>query len=118
MVPQSAMGGFGFGSPGIKRCVRTPENRVARRCGAARAIARLCEHLELEEELAGQIRLAVTEACTNCVLHAYDAAGGAAALPPRSRSRRASDGAASATPAPDVASPLGAGAPGSGSGCG
>ena len=32
---------------------------------------RLCEHLQIEEDLAGQIRLAVTEACTNCVLHAY-----------------------------------------------
>lgn len=40
------------------------------------AITRLCEHLELGDELAGQIRLAVTEACTNCVLHAYDAAPG------------------------------------------
>ena len=36
------------------------------------AITRLCEHLEIADELAGQIRLAVTEACTNCVLHAYD----------------------------------------------
>jgi serine/threonine-protein kinase RsbW len=36
------------------------------------AITRLCEHLELEDELAGNIRLAVTEACSNCVLHAYD----------------------------------------------
>ena len=38
---------------------------------ARSAITRLCEHLEIEDELAGQIRLAVTEACTNCVLHAY-----------------------------------------------
>ena len=38
---------------------------------ARSAITRLCEHLEIGEELAGQIRLAVTEACTNCVLHAY-----------------------------------------------
>ena len=38
------------------------------------AITRLCDHLELEDEIAGQIRLAVTEACTNCVLHAYDEA--------------------------------------------
>lgn len=37
------------------------------------AITRLCEHLELEDELSGNIRLAVTEACTNCVLHAYEA---------------------------------------------
>jgi serine/threonine-protein kinase RsbW len=43
------------------------------------AITRLCEHLELEDELAGQIRLAVTEACTNCVLHAYGDGGGDAA---------------------------------------
>jgi serine/threonine-protein kinase RsbW len=45
---------------------------VPERVPSARsAITRLCEHLEIEEELAGQIRLAVTEACTNCVLHAY-----------------------------------------------
>lgn len=31
-------------------------------------ITRLCEHLALTE----RVRLAVTEACTNCVLHAYD----------------------------------------------
>ncbi len=36
------------------------------------AITRLCEHLEIEDELTDHIRLAVTEACTNCVLHAYD----------------------------------------------
>ena len=43
------------------------------RVPAARgAITKLCEHLALEDELAGDIRLAVTEACTNCVLHAYD----------------------------------------------
>jgi anti-sigma regulatory factor (Ser/Thr protein kinase) len=39
---------------------------------ARAAITRLCEHLGLEDELAGQIRLAVTEAYTTCVLHAYD----------------------------------------------
>ena len=45
---------------------------VPERVPSARsAITRLCEHLEIDEELAGQIRLAVTEACTNCVLHAY-----------------------------------------------
>jgi anti-sigma regulatory factor (Ser/Thr protein kinase) len=38
---------------------------------ARRAITRLCEHLELTDELALNIRLAVTEACSNCVLHAY-----------------------------------------------
>ena len=52
---------------------------VPERVPSARsAITRLCEQLELEEELVGQIRLAVTEACTNCVLHAYDDAAGAA----------------------------------------
>ena len=51
---------------------------VPERVPSARsAITRLCEHLEIEEELAGQIRLAVTEACTNCVLHAYADANGA-----------------------------------------
>ena len=45
---------------------------VPERVPSARgAITRLCEDLEIEEDLAGQIRLAVTEACTNCVLHAY-----------------------------------------------
>jgi serine/threonine-protein kinase RsbW len=41
------------------------------------AISRLCEDLQIEEDLAGQIRLAVTEACTNCVLHAYEDDSGA-----------------------------------------
>ena len=36
-------------------------------------ITGLCEELCLEEELTARIRLAVTEACTNCVLHAYGA---------------------------------------------
>lgn len=36
------------------------------------AITRLCEHLAIADELTDHIRLAVTEACTNCVLHAYD----------------------------------------------
>jgi anti-sigma regulatory factor (Ser/Thr protein kinase) len=40
--------------------------------GARRAITRFCEHLGLGRELADRIRLATTEACTNCVLHAYD----------------------------------------------
>jgi anti-sigma regulatory factor (Ser/Thr protein kinase) len=42
---------------------------------ARRAITRLCENAGIEDELTGQIRLAVTEACTNCVLHAYDGDG-------------------------------------------
>jgi anti-sigma regulatory factor (Ser/Thr protein kinase) len=39
---------------------------------ARAAITRLCEHLQIEDEQTERIRLAVTEACTNCVLHAYD----------------------------------------------
>jgi anti-sigma regulatory factor (Ser/Thr protein kinase) len=38
---------------------------------ARAAITRLCEHLEIDDELTERIRLAVTEACSNCVLHAY-----------------------------------------------
>jgi serine/threonine-protein kinase RsbW len=46
---------------------------VPERVPSARgAITRLCEDLEIEEDVAGHIRLAVTEACTNCVLHAYE----------------------------------------------
>jgi len=40
------------------------------------AITRLCENAGIEDELTRNIRLAVTEACTNCVLHAYDGEGG------------------------------------------
>jgi anti-sigma regulatory factor (Ser/Thr protein kinase) len=39
---------------------------------ARAAITRLCEHLEIGDEQTDRIRLAVTEACSNCVLHAYD----------------------------------------------
>jgi stage II sporulation protein AB (anti-sigma F factor) len=38
---------------------------------ARAAITRLCEHLEIDEEHTLRIRLAVTEACSNCALHAY-----------------------------------------------
>lgn len=55
------------------------------------AITRLCEHLDLEEELAGNIRLAVTEACTNCVQHAY--AGNDAASSTFALEARVEDGA-------------------------
>jgi anti-sigma regulatory factor (Ser/Thr protein kinase) len=40
---------------------------------ARAAITRLCEQLDLDDGRTERIRLAVTEACTNCVLHAYDA---------------------------------------------
>jgi stage II sporulation protein AB (anti-sigma F factor) len=39
--------------------------------GARRAVTTMCQHLGLAGELTERIRLAVTEACTNCVLHAY-----------------------------------------------
>ena len=39
---------------------------------ARAAITRLCEHLEIDDEQTNNIRLAVTEACSNCALHAYD----------------------------------------------
>jgi anti-sigma regulatory factor (Ser/Thr protein kinase) len=38
---------------------------------ARAAVTRLCEHLEIGDEQTERIRLAVTEACSNCVLHAY-----------------------------------------------
>ena len=43
--------------------------------GARTAVTRLCEHLGLGGELTERIRLAATEAFTNCVLHAYDGEG-------------------------------------------
>jgi stage II sporulation protein AB (anti-sigma F factor) len=41
---------------------------------ARAAITRLCEHLQIANAQTENIRLAVTEACSNCVLHAYDKA--------------------------------------------
>jgi anti-sigma regulatory factor (Ser/Thr protein kinase) len=38
---------------------------------ARAAVTRLCEHLGFDKALTERIRLAVTEACTNCALHAY-----------------------------------------------
>jgi stage II sporulation protein AB (anti-sigma F factor) len=38
---------------------------------ARAAITRFCEHLEIADEQTERIRIAVTEACSNCVLHAY-----------------------------------------------
>jgi anti-sigma regulatory factor (Ser/Thr protein kinase) len=39
---------------------------------ARTAITRLCEHLEIDAQRTQNVRLAVTEACSNCVLHAYE----------------------------------------------
>jgi len=39
---------------------------------ARAAITRVCEYLEIGDRLTEDIRLAVTEACTNCAIHAYD----------------------------------------------
>jgi anti-sigma regulatory factor (Ser/Thr protein kinase) len=38
---------------------------------ARAAITRLCEHLAIDDEQTERIRLAVTEACSNCARHAY-----------------------------------------------
>jgi serine/threonine-protein kinase RsbW len=38
---------------------------------ARAAVTELCEQLGLDDEQADDIRLAVTEACTNCVLHSH-----------------------------------------------
>jgi anti-sigma regulatory factor (Ser/Thr protein kinase) len=43
--------------------------------GARIAVTELCERLGLGSQLTERIRLAATEACTNCVLHAYDGDG-------------------------------------------
>jgi anti-sigma regulatory factor (Ser/Thr protein kinase) len=39
---------------------------------ARAAVTQLCDTLNVSNEVKERIRLAVTEACTNCVLHAYD----------------------------------------------
>jgi serine/threonine-protein kinase RsbW len=39
---------------------------------ARAAVTQLCDALDVPDEVKENIRLAVTEACTNCVLHAYD----------------------------------------------
>jgi serine/threonine-protein kinase RsbW len=41
---------------------------------ARSAITELCEQLEIDGERADDIRLAVTEACANCVLHGHSPA--------------------------------------------
>jgi serine/threonine-protein kinase RsbW len=39
--------------------------------GARRAVTNLCEELGFAEDLRERVRLATTEACANCVRHAY-----------------------------------------------
>jgi serine/threonine-protein kinase RsbW len=39
---------------------------------ARAAVTQLCDALDVAAEVRENVRLAVTEACTNCVLHAYD----------------------------------------------
>jgi serine/threonine-protein kinase RsbW len=39
---------------------------------ARKAVTQLCDSLEIADDVRENIRIAVTEACTNCVLHAYD----------------------------------------------
>jgi anti-sigma regulatory factor (Ser/Thr protein kinase) len=43
---------------------------------ARAAVTDLCEQLGLDGEQADDIRLAVTEACTNCVLHSHEGVAG------------------------------------------
>jgi stage II sporulation protein AB (anti-sigma F factor) len=45
---------------------------------ARAAITRVCEHLGVDDGLTDAIRLAVTEACSNCAIHAYDGHDGSA----------------------------------------
>lgn len=40
-------------------------------CEGREAITELCERLEIEDDVVERIRIAVTEACTNCVQHAF-----------------------------------------------
>jgi anti-sigma regulatory factor (Ser/Thr protein kinase) len=62
----------------MDRVIATPRSlnvRVAatlRGVPAARfAVTSLCDDLGIDGELRNRVRLATTEACTNCVLHAY-----------------------------------------------
>ena len=96
--------------------------RARARCRAPAARSRACASTSRSRtSLAGQIRLAVTEACTNCVLHAYaNATRGARRA--RSRSRRASTTTTCSSSCRDAGAghhgrALGA-APDSASGCG
>jgi anti-sigma regulatory factor (Ser/Thr protein kinase) len=57
---------------------------------ARASITRLCERLGLAAALTYDIRLAVTEACSNCALHAYD---GSAGSPTYSLDARVENGA-------------------------
>jgi serine/threonine-protein kinase RsbW len=41
---------------------------------ARAAMTRLCEHLGFADDLIERVRLTVTEACANCVRHAYEPA--------------------------------------------
>jgi anti-sigma regulatory factor (Ser/Thr protein kinase) len=52
------------------RLASTPEGVPYARA----AITRLCNYLEFDAELTDRVRLGLTEACTNCVLHADDPA--------------------------------------------
>jgi anti-sigma regulatory factor (Ser/Thr protein kinase) len=77
---------LGYGAPRPRATARERTSRLRLYLSATpeevpfarAAITRLCEHLEIGDELTERIRLAVTEACTNCVLHAYDTSADAA----------------------------------------
>ena len=82
-VPNPPPSGLHATTPGLERKVAPEPDTPMRGCacvGHARsgkplaraAITRLCEHLEIDDRPTEDIRLAVTEACSNCALHAYD----------------------------------------------
>jgi anti-sigma regulatory factor (Ser/Thr protein kinase) len=48
-------------------CAAIPETVTSARS----AITALCERLQLEDEVITRVRIAVNEACINCVQHAY-----------------------------------------------
>ncbi len=61
--------------PSVKLQLEAIAERIP---GARGAITALCDDLGITGDLRDRVRLATTEACTNCVVHAYRGAGDAA----------------------------------------
>lgn len=59
--------------PPQRLCLKLPAADASGVARAREAVTRHAELLGLDEDMQERIRLAVTEACTNCVLHAYGA---------------------------------------------
>jgi|SRR3954463_3437082 anti-sigma regulatory factor (Ser/Thr protein kinase) len=55
--------------PAFRLAVPAAANRLARARGA---ITSLCEELRMEPATIERVRASVTEACANCIQHAYD----------------------------------------------